>query len=129
MLLDSLGTEEPTAVIGRLRPRTFKRGQVVFNDGDRGDCLYLVESGRLEVQVTTLAGQAVTLRVVHPGQFFGELALVHPGNRRMGRVRALEPTQTWVLHAQDFEELRARFPGVDRSWSWRWLNGWCGPVS
>lgn len=113
-LLDALGHDEQEALVARLRPRRYKRGQAVFNDGDRGDCLHLVQSGRFDVQVTTTAGQTITLRVVQPGEFFGELALVHPDNRRTGRVCALEPAETLALYRNDFEELRLRHPGVDR---------------
>jgi CRP-like cAMP-binding protein len=114
VLLDALGPTERAELVAHLRTRQYKRGQVVFNDGDAGDCLHLVRSGRLDVQLTTMAGQAITLRVVHPGEFFGELALVHPGNRRTGRVCALEPTETLALYRHDFEDLRHRHAGVDR---------------
>ncbi len=86
----------------------------MFNDGDHGDCLHLVQSGRLDVKVTTKQGHTITLRVIQPGEFFGELALVHPGRVRTGRVCALEPTDTLALYRHDFEEVRQRHPGVDR---------------
>lgn len=86
----------------------------MFNDGDRGDSLYLVESGRLDVQSETASGHVITFRVIHPGEVFGELALVHPSNRRVGRVRALEATTTWVLGRRDFDEVRTSHPSVDR---------------
>lgn len=113
-LLDVLEPAERDALEARLRPRHYKRGQAVFNDGDRGDCLYLVQAGRIDVQVTTLEGHTISLRVVQPGEFFGELALVHPDRLRIGRACALEPTETWVLHRQDLEDVRLRHPGVDR---------------
>ena len=113
-LLDSLAGPERDAVIARLRPRHYKRGQAVFNEGDRGDCLHLVQSGRLGVEVTTGAGQTITVRVVQPGEFFGELALVHPDRVRTGRVCALEPAFTLALYRHDFDEVRTRHPGVDR---------------
>jgi CRP/FNR family cyclic AMP-dependent transcriptional regulator len=113
-LLDALGPTEREALIARLRPRQYKRGQAVFNDGDLGDCLHLVQAGRLDVQVTTTEGHPITLRVIQPGEFFGELALVHPDRTRTGRVCALEPTETMALHRLDFEEVRLRHPGVDR---------------
>lgn len=113
-LLDALDPADRAALEPRLRPRHYKPGQVVFNDGDHGDCLHVVKSGRLDVQLSTPQGQAITVRVVHPGEFFGELALVHPGHRRTGRVSALEPTETLALYTQDFEDLRRRHPGVDR---------------
>lgn len=113
-LLDALDPADRAALEPRLRPRQYKAGQVVFNDGDHGDCLHVVKSGRLDVQLSTPQGQAITVRVVHPGEFFGELALVHPGHRRTGRVSALEPTETLALYTNDFEDLRRRHPGVDR---------------
>ena len=113
-LLDALGPDEREALVTRLRPRHYKRGQAVFNDGDHGDCLHLVQSGRLDVKVTTKHGHTITLRVIQPGEFFGELALVHPGQVRTGRVCALEPTDTLALYRHDFEVVRQRHPGVDR---------------
>lgn len=113
-LLDVLGPAERDAVVSRLRPRAFNRGQVVFNDGDRGDSLYLVQRGRLEVQLTAPSGNTITVRVVQPGEFVGELALVHESNRRTGRVVALEPAETLALNRCDFDELRRARPSVDR---------------
>lgn len=113
-LLDPLGSAERQALVDRLRPRQYRRGQVVFSDGDLGDCLHLVQSGRLDVQITTSAGQTITLRVVHPGEIFGELSLIHHAHRRTGRVCALEASVTLVLYRHDFEDLRLQHPGVDR---------------
>jgi CRP/FNR family transcriptional regulator, cyclic AMP receptor protein len=113
-LLDVLEPDVREAVVPRLRRREYKRGQVVFNDGDLGDCLHLLQSGRVVIQLVTMTGQTIILRVVHPGEFFGELALVHPDGRRLGRVCALEPSQTLVLHRKDFEELRSMCPTMDR---------------
>ncbi len=113
-LLDALGPAERDEVIAHLRPRLYKRGQAVFNHGDHGDCLYLVQSGRLDAKVTTRQGHTLTLRVIQPGEFFGELALVHPDQVRTARVCALEPTETLALYRHDFEAVRRRHPGVDR---------------
>jgi CRP-like cAMP-binding protein len=54
------------------------------------------------------------VHVVQPGQCFGELALVHPGHRQVGRVCALEPVEALVLHRADFDELRREHRGIDR---------------
>jgi CRP/FNR family transcriptional regulator, cyclic AMP receptor protein len=113
-LLDVLDPSVRDAVLGHLRPREYKRGQVVFNDGDHGDCLHLLQCGRIVVQAVTVAGQSISLRVVQPGEFFGELALVHPNHRHLGRAVALETSQTFALYRRDFEDLRARSPNVDR---------------
>jgi CRP-like cAMP-binding protein len=73
-----------------------------------------VQRGRVSVSLATFDGQTVIVRVVQPGEFFGELALVQSNHRRLGRVCALEPTETYALSRADFEELRAGSPGIDR---------------
>jgi CRP/FNR family transcriptional regulator, cyclic AMP receptor protein len=113
-LLDVLGAFERDAVQNHLMPRRYRPGEVVFNEGVIGDCLHIVVAGRLIVEATTPAGVTVALRVVHPGEFFGELALVREGHRRTARVVALEVTDTATLHRNDFEQLRLEHPSVDR---------------
>jgi CRP/FNR family cyclic AMP-dependent transcriptional regulator len=92
----------------------FRRGQAVFNDGDTADHLYLVRSGRFDVQLTTPSGTVVVVRVIQPGEFFGELALVHHGVRRTARVTALEDSEVVSLRRTDLDELRLHHPGIDR---------------
>jgi len=113
-LLDALAQPERDLVARRLVARSFRRGQVVFNDADSGDCMYLVTSGRFAVAMSTTDGVEIILRVVHPGEFFGELALVHPDSHRTGRVVALEAAETSILYRHDLDDLRAHHPGVDR---------------
>ncbi|MFM7535292.1 MAG: Crp/Fnr family transcriptional regulator [Acidimicrobiales bacterium] len=113
-LLDALGEPERSHLLAQMRVRRYRRGQTVFNDGAPGDSLHLVRSGRLVVHVGTPSGASVAVRVVHPGELVGELALVHRAHRRTGRVAALEETETLVLGRRDFEELRDRYPKVDR---------------
>lgn len=113
-LLTTLGQTERDAIEHRLHLRRFARNDTVFNDGDRGDCLYLVRRGRLGVQMSTPAGHLITLRVVNPGEMFGEMALVHPDNVRTGRVTALEDCELATLFRRDFEAVRQQHPAVDR---------------
>ena len=113
-LLEPLEHAERAELESRLRRRRFRRGQVVFNEGEVGDALYLIESGRFDVQAATPQGHVVVLRVLHPGEFFGELALVHPDLARTGRISALEAAETLALSRRDFDELRDRHPRLDR---------------
>jgi CRP-like cAMP-binding protein len=113
-LFDVLGPSERAALEARLRVARFRRGQAVFNDGDAADHFYLVRSGRFDVQLTTPAGAVVVVRVIQPGEFFGELALVDPDVRRTGRVTALEDSEVLTLRRADLDELRIHHAAVDR---------------
>lgn len=114
MLAAALGEAGRTSLTRRLRRQRFRRGDVVFNQGDRGDCLYVVESGRFRMQLSGSDGHAVTVRIVHPGDWFGELALVHPDHRRTSRVCALEDGTSLLLTRTEFEAARIEHPGFDR---------------
>ncbi len=52
------------------------------------------------------------LRVLQQGEFFGELALLSPGQRNATAL-ALDPTETLAISKDLLEQLRARCPGID----------------
>jgi CRP-like cAMP-binding protein len=113
-LLDLLPEGERERVTDRMMTRRYRRGEVLCNHGDVGDSLWVIASGRFDVQMTTPDGHIVVVRVLQPGEFFGELALVRPNSRRVGRVTALELSVVHILHRWDFEELRRSHPRIDR---------------
>jgi CRP-like cAMP-binding protein len=98
------------------RPRRYSRGEVLFHEGDPGDSLHLVRVGRLAVRVSTDAGESATLRILKPGDAFGELALIRPAghHRRTASVVALEPAETLALPRPAFVSLCGSYPQVER---------------
>jgi CRP-like cAMP-binding protein len=112
-LLDVLTEEQSREVLRIARRRKFAKGQAIFHEGDPGETLHLVDKGKVAVRIITPLGETATLRILAPGDFFGEIALISPGPR-MASVEALEATETLGLHRTDFEDLRQRHPGVDR---------------
>lgn len=117
-LLQDLDDADRRSLLAACVPRRFDRREIVFHEGDPGDCLHLVVDGRFGVQVTTPAGDTATLRLVGPGEMFGELVLIHPGQPRSATVVALEPSRTLTLGIGPFAALRTRHPPIDRM-----LNG------
>jgi CRP-like cAMP-binding protein len=111
-LLDVLGEAERNAVLKATRRRVFKRHDVVFHDGDPGDTLHLIVKGHFAVRVTTPLGDIATLRVLGPGEHFGELAVLDDGPRN-GSVVALENCETRALHRDSVAQFRARMPEID----------------
>ena len=62
-------------------------GEVLFRQGDPGDLVYEVESGRIEIVQEMAGGGENLLTVVEPGNYFGELAPMF-GLRRSATARA-----------------------------------------
>jgi len=65
--------------------RSFKQGETIFNDGDPGDCMFVVVEGAVEIQ---LAGTVVER--LDPGGLFGEMALIDGQARSATAVAAAD---------------------------------------
>jgi len=85
------------------RPKSALPGERVMRKGDRGDGMYFLSSGAVEVQ---LPGEPIRL---DPGAFFGEMALLS-GGRRTADVVAVDFCQFFVLERRDFNMFTAKHP-------------------
>jgi CRP/FNR family cyclic AMP-dependent transcriptional regulator len=112
-LLAGMPDEAQRSLLALCRRRHFRRGEVVFHDGDPGETLHFVAKGHFAVRVTTPLGDTSMLRVFQPGDCFGELAALEPAPRT-GTVLALDDADTLSLSHSQLDELRALHPGVDR---------------
>ena len=80
-LLDVLSEADRRELLTRARRRRFARQEVLFHEGDPGDSLHLVARGHVALRIHTPLGDVATMRIVRPGEFFGELAVVAPSAR------------------------------------------------
>ena len=112
-LLAPLTPSDRAQVLGAAMPKSFRRGEMVMQEGEPGESLYLVRSGRLAVRVSTPDGATATLAVISAGGYFGELALLGD-HIRTATVVALEPTETLRLTRSAFDALRLSHPAVER---------------
>jgi CRP/FNR family transcriptional regulator, cyclic AMP receptor protein len=76
------------------RKLSFRRGEVIFRQGDASDGVYLVTTGRVRLAVTTPAGRQATVALLGRNEVFGELCLLSGRNRRV--MTALATTATDV---------------------------------
>lgn len=113
-LLGGLSDDERRMVTAKMTRRVYRKGETLFFEGDRGDCLHIIQKGRVAIRTSTPHGDVVTLTVMGPGECFGEQALLSPASRRTASVVALEAVETRMLDGRDFEDLRRRNPAIER---------------
>lgn len=103
-LFQALGAERCGLIARSLLAGRHPKGQVIFQQGDDGDAMYLVESGLVKISAESLDGQEAILTEVRPGETFGELALLD-GAPRSATAMALADTVTLKLPRHAFDEL------------------------
>jgi CRP-like cAMP-binding protein len=108
----SLGPDERAALAAAGRRRTYRRGDRLFLEGDRGDAVYLVASGRARVYTATREGREVTLCVRGPGELIGEMGALDPGGLRSATVVALDTLTCDVVRAEAFQAFLEQHPAA-----------------
>lgn len=83
-LFAGLAPDELRCIASAAMCEAFNEGEYVFREGDEGNRLYIVMSGRMRIQRKAPDGQNVNLAVLKPNQFFGEMALFGQVKRSAG---------------------------------------------
>jgi CRP-like cAMP-binding protein len=104
-----LDEETIAALASTLQHVTLPAGGELFRQGEPGDAVFFVASGRLAALVTRDDGQQVRIGEVGAGESVGEMALLS-GQPRMASVQALEDSRLLRLSKAGYDTLVARAP-------------------
>ena len=88
--------------------RTFPRNTVLINEGDVGDALYVVLSGRVKVYSSNDAGREFVIDFHGPGEYVGEMML--DGAPRSASAMTVEPTTCAVVNRAQFRDFILAHP-------------------
>jgi CRP-like cAMP-binding protein len=110
-LLANLSDEEMERVKADMRVRQYAKRDVVLQKGASGDSLLFLLTGQLQVIDITEDGRAIGLRMLAPGDFFGEIAVIN-GSMRSASVVALSPVLVALLPRNTALHLFSHSPTV-----------------
>jgi CRP/FNR family cyclic AMP-dependent transcriptional regulator len=96
--------------VQRTYERTFSRGDVIFDQGDPGDVLFVIQSGEVELSRIGINGRQIVARL-GPGEFFGEMSVV-VGECRTARAVALLDTCLLELDGETLEAMCIERPEI-----------------
>jgi len=88
-----------------------ERGDVLFNEGDQGDKLYVIAEGKIKLGRTSADGRENLLAILGPGEMFGELSLFDPGPRT-ATATAIAETQILGLSNEQLQQFLSARPHV-----------------
>ena len=92
-------------------PVSYPYGAVIVGEGDQADALYVIASGRARAVKRGEGGDEVSLKLLGPGDSFGEAALL-TGGARTATVRATSQLEALRLDASVFRALVAGDPRI-----------------
>jgi CRP/FNR family cyclic AMP-dependent transcriptional regulator len=88
--------------------RTFPKNTVLIHEGDVGDALYIVISGKVKVYASNEAGKEVVIDFHGPGEYVGEMSL--DGAPRSASVVTVLPTTCAVVSRAHLREFILAYP-------------------
>ena len=110
-LFTALAEDSATALKARMVEVKVSKGQVLFNEGDSGDRLYIVTDGKIKLGIKSIDGRENLLAVLGPGEMFGELSLFDP-SPRTATATALTDAKLLGLGQEDLNLWLAEHPEV-----------------
>ena len=92
--------------------RVYQRGEIVYREGDKGDCFYRILSGSVEVTVDAGQSSPKKLTTLGAGDFFGEMAVM-ADRERSGTVTVQEDgTRLLELSAANLSDSFSEQPQI-----------------
>ncbi|MFL0270276.1 Crp/Fnr family transcriptional regulator [Candidatus Clostridium radicumherbarum] len=107
-VLDSDQLVEVTSSIIR---RKYKKGQIIFFEGDVSDKFYIINGGKIKIFKYTKEGKEQILYILSEGDFIGYLSLLKKG-RFDYNAEALEDVNVCMLTKDDFDKIVKRTPEI-----------------
>jgi CRP/FNR family transcriptional regulator, cyclic AMP receptor protein len=108
-LFELLDDDDLTELANVIDEMKVPAGQTLFQAGDPGDSLFIIQAGEIELYIKDTAGQKIVLATPSTGDMFGELAMLDYGPRTATAV-ALQESEILVLDRDDLVLLFQKKP-------------------
>ena len=105
-MFKGLSAVEQSRLFGSMDKLDFAAGSLVFEQGEAGDSMYVIDSGSVELFTVDEGGIRNTLAVLNSGDVFGEMSLL-TSTSRTASVAAVGRSTIYKLGAETFTELLA----------------------
>jgi len=109
-----LGKESIDFIVDRLKFKTFDGNDTICKIGDPGDEMFIIIGGKVKICIYGEQNKEQIVATLGSGDYFGEMALL-TGETRSASVIAVEPSEMFVLHKNDFDVILEKYPSISLS--------------
>src|ERR1700687_6278552 len=107
----SLTDKELDVVRAAATEKNYPKNAVLLTEGEMGDSLYMIQSGKVKVFIGDEEGREIILKILGPGAFFGEMSMIDK-QPRSASVTTLEASTFLVLSHAAFERCVEQAPHI-----------------
>jgi len=111
-LFSSLTPGEINDIVQITQRMEFRRGEYVFQQGERSRDLYVIENGQVELTIKDALQEPKVLATLKNGDLFGEMALFDASMVRSASARSLQNSILLVIPGDKFEQLLKEKPAI-----------------
>lgn len=104
VLFEDISDNELEKLSKAIKELALKKNDFLFKEGGETKGIYLIRSGKIEINKVTPDGWKQTLAVLTTGSFFGELSILEKRKHEANAV-AIENTELFILPKEEFERL------------------------
>ena len=106
-LFEGVSPEANAIIESQKTKQGYKEGDLVFQGGDKADCFYIIEDGKVDL----VLGREQEMRVLayYPGEIFGWSALVQP-HRYLANARCMTQCTVAQIPKQAIDEIVKKHP-------------------
>ena len=110
-LLGKLSRDEIDTLLHYARVERYPAGHEIYAKGSPGQSVMAVSRGTVKMTSVSIEGKEIVFNIVHPGDIFGEIALLDGGERSADAV-AMTDCELLVLNRRDFMPILERRPDI-----------------
>ncbi len=110
-LFQDLTDEELKKVTKIVKKQTFRKGAVIWDEGDPEQGLHIIMSGKVRVSRRTKEGDKQVLTVLNKDNFIGELSLLD-GRSHSASAEALKKSELLIIKKEDMDKFLDKNPKI-----------------
>lgn len=103
-IFQELSPQEEAEIQGLMVTKRFKRGRIIFYEGDPGEAVYFVKAGKVKVYKSDEEGREYILKILGQGEVFAETVLLE-GGPYPATAETVEDSTLGIINNRDLERL------------------------
>lgn len=112
-LFDGISQNDVDSFLAQQVRSFYKAKESIFHQGDDASMLYLLEDGHVAVKMDLATGDSLSMQVLGPGAFFGEVGIISEPATRHISIRAVDPVTCVKIPRDAFHEFRRTHPVIN----------------